>query len=198
MLATTYSGDEVSVFDNGATTRRVEWVRDGHGRELAYPRAAAAEFGASFTPPTDNLLLTGGADASLDDMVASTERGLLLTCLWYIREVDPTTLLLTGLTRDGVYLVEGGEVVGEVEQLPVQRVAARPAAPRHRGRRHRAHAAARVEGLVHPRRHAPAARARLPHDLGVAGPLMGSAHVSDLGRPGYPNHSRARSASWRA
>ena len=45
-------------------------------------------------------------------MVARTERGLLLTCLWYIREVDPQTLLLTGLTRDGVYLVEDGEVVG--------------------------------------------------------------------------------------
>jgi predicted Zn-dependent protease len=44
--------------------------------------------------------------------VAGVERGLLLTCLWYIREVDPTTLLLTGLTRDGVYLVERGEVVG--------------------------------------------------------------------------------------
>ena len=44
-----------------------------------------------------------------------TERGLLLTCLWYIREVDPATLLLTGLTRDGVYLVENGEVVAEVD-----------------------------------------------------------------------------------
>ena len=43
-------------------------------------------------------------------MIAATERGLLLTCLWYIREVDPQTLLLTGLTRDGVYLVENGEV----------------------------------------------------------------------------------------
>jgi predicted Zn-dependent protease len=45
-------------------------------------------------------------------MVARTERGLLLTCLWYIREVDPATMLLTGLTRDGVYVVENGEVVG--------------------------------------------------------------------------------------
>ena len=50
-------------------------------------------------------------------MVAGTERGLLLTCLWYIREVDPQTLLLTGLTRDGVYLVEGGEVVGAVNNF---------------------------------------------------------------------------------
>ena len=50
-------------------------------------------------------------------MVAATERGLLLTCLWYIREVDPQTLLLTGLTRDGVYLVEDGEVVGAVNNF---------------------------------------------------------------------------------
>jgi predicted Zn-dependent protease len=50
-------------------------------------------------------------------MVASTERGLLLTCLWYIREVDPQTLLLTGLTRDGVYLVEDGKVRGAVNNF---------------------------------------------------------------------------------
>lgn len=120
VLATTSSGDEVSVFDNGATTRRVEWITEGRVGELAYPRAAAAEFadtGARFAPPSDNLLLTGGTGATTADMVASTTRGLLLTCLWYIREVEPTTLLLTGLTRDGVYLVEDGEVVGEVNNF---------------------------------------------------------------------------------
>jgi predicted Zn-dependent protease len=62
----------------------------------------------------DNLLVDGGGTASLDDMIANTERALLLTCLWYIREVDPQTLLLTGLTRDGVYLVEDGAVRGAV------------------------------------------------------------------------------------
>ncbi|MDD7940755.1 metallopeptidase TldD-related protein [Actinomycetospora lutea] len=117
VLATTYSGDEVSVFDNGATTGRVEWVRDGEIATLAYPRAAAAEYDVPFAAPTDNLVLTGGEEATLEEMVASTERGLLLTCLWYIREVDPTTLLLTGLTRDGVYLVERGEIVGEVNNF---------------------------------------------------------------------------------
>ena len=50
-------------------------------------------------------------------MVAATERGLLLTSLWYIREVDPQTLLLTGLTRDGVFLVEDGEVTGAVNNF---------------------------------------------------------------------------------
>jgi predicted Zn-dependent protease len=114
-LTASSSGEGISVFDNGAPTRRIDWVHEGVVSELAYSRAEAAEFGTTFTPGGDNLLLTGGSGASISDMVASTERGLLLTCLWYIRLVDPTTLLLTGLTRDGVYLVEGGEVVGEVD-----------------------------------------------------------------------------------
>ncbi|MGH3883866.1 MAG: metallopeptidase TldD-related protein, partial [Pseudonocardiaceae bacterium] len=111
------SSDSVSVFDNGAPARRVDWLRDGTVNALAYPRAAAAELGGVFTPPPENLVLTGGSEASTDDLVARTERGLLLTCLWYIREVDPTSLLLTGLTRDGVYLVEDGEVVGQVNNF---------------------------------------------------------------------------------
>ncbi|MGQ0716396.1 MAG: metallopeptidase TldD-related protein [Pseudonocardiales bacterium] len=116
-LATSYSSDSVSVFDNGVPVRRVDWLRDGTVNALAYPRAAAAELGGVFTPPPENLVLTGGSDASTDDLVARTERGLLLTCLWYIREVDPTSLLLTGLTRDGVYLVEDGAVVGQVNNF---------------------------------------------------------------------------------
>ncbi|MGH3933083.1 MAG: metallopeptidase TldD-related protein [Pseudonocardiaceae bacterium] len=117
-LATAASDDSASVFDNGAPTHRVDWLSDGTINALAYPRAAAQELGGQFTPPPDNLLLTGGSSAaSIEDLVARTERGLLLTCLWYIREVDPTSLLLTGLTRDGVYLVEGGEVVGQVNNF---------------------------------------------------------------------------------
>ena len=76
-LSTSWSGDGLSVFDNGAPNRRVDWVREGVVHELGYSRAEAAEFGTAFTPPGENLLLTG-------------------------------------LTRDGVYLVEGGEVVAEV------------------------------------------------------------------------------------
>jgi predicted Zn-dependent protease len=61
----------------------------------------------------DNLtLVVPGASGTVEELVARTERGLLLTCLWYLREVDPATLLLTGLTRDGVYVVEDGVVVG--------------------------------------------------------------------------------------
>ncbi len=110
------SSETVSVFDNGLDVGRVDWIRDGVINALAYPRAAAREFNAPVAVPCSNLLMTGG-QASTADMVAATERGLLLTTLWYIREVDPTTLLLTGLTRDGVYLVEDGRVVGAVNNF---------------------------------------------------------------------------------
>jgi len=115
-VATTSSSERVSVFDNGLDIDRVDWIRDGTVNALAYPRAAAAEFDSPVAVPADNLLMTGGA-ASLADMVAATERGLLLTTLWYIREVDPTVLLLTGLTRDGVYLIEDGKVTGAVNNF---------------------------------------------------------------------------------
>ncbi|MGW0044335.1 metallopeptidase TldD-related protein [Rhodococcus sp. NPDC003348] len=116
-VATATSSETVSVFDNGMDASRVDWIRDGVINALAYPRHAAREFDAPVAVPGDNLLLTGGGKGTLDEMVARTERGLLLTTLWYIREVDPTTLLLTGLTRDGVYLVEDGEVTGAVNNF---------------------------------------------------------------------------------
>ena len=108
------SGSEVSVFDNGLPSTRTDWLRDGVLARLRYHRAGAAKSGVDMAPYIDNLILRcddrdGG---SLDDMVARTERGLLLTCLWYIRVVDPATLLCTGLTRDGVYVIENGRVVG--------------------------------------------------------------------------------------
>lgn len=116
-VATSASSEQASVFDNGMAAQRVDWLREGVISSLVYPRAAAAEFGATATVPGDNLLLTGGSAATVDEMIASTERGLLLTTLWYIREVDPATLLLTGLTRDGVYLVENGEVTAAVNNF---------------------------------------------------------------------------------
>ncbi|MGH3957995.1 metallopeptidase TldD-related protein [Mycobacterium sp.] len=115
-VAASASSETVSVFDNGMDIGRVDWVRDGVINSLAYPRATAAEFDAPVAVAADNLLMTGEI-VSLDEMIAATERGLLLTTLWYIREVDPTTLLLTGLTRDGVYLVEDGQVTAAVNNF---------------------------------------------------------------------------------
>ncbi|RKT11220.1 putative Zn-dependent protease [Streptomyces sp. 1114.5] len=114
------SGGDVSVFDNGEPVAATEWIREGVLHELITSRHAAGLTGLPVRPAIDNLVLETAEQESaptLDEMIARTERGLLLTCLWYIREVDPATLLLTGLTRDGVYLVENGEVVGAVNNF---------------------------------------------------------------------------------
>ena len=112
------SSADRSVFDNGLSLAPTRWIEDGRLATLRYHRAGAERSGAPVAPPIDNLILDlPGASGSVDDLVARTERGLLLTCLWYIREVDAATLLLTGLTRDGVYLVEDGQVVGAVNNF---------------------------------------------------------------------------------
>ncbi|NUP63504.1 MAG: TldD/PmbA family protein [Nonomuraea sp.] len=112
------SGRESSVFDNGLPLGRTDWIKDGRLEALLQTRYSAELSGLPVTPGIDNLIMSGpGGGRSLEEMIASTERGLLVTCLWYIRQVDPQTLLVTGLTRDGVYLVEQGEVVGEVNNF---------------------------------------------------------------------------------
>jgi predicted Zn-dependent protease len=62
-------------------------------------------------------LVFGGGDSSIEKMVASTERGLLVTRLWYIREVDPYEKVMTGMTRDGLFLVDNGRVTGAVRNF---------------------------------------------------------------------------------
>jgi predicted Zn-dependent protease len=115
-VAVSSSSETASVFDNGMEISQVDWIRNGVINALAYPRAIATKFDAKVAVAADNLVMTGGT-AELADMIAGTERGLLLTTLWYIREVDPTALLLTGLTRDGVYLIEDGEVTAAVNNF---------------------------------------------------------------------------------
>ena len=113
------SGGSSSVFDNGLTLTATDWIRGGKLENLMTSRHTASLIGAqAATPAVDNYVLSvDGATGSTDDLVAGLEHGLLLTCLWYIRMVDPQTLLLTGLTRDGVYLVENGEVTGAVNNF---------------------------------------------------------------------------------
>jgi predicted Zn-dependent protease len=113
------SSRQSSVFDNGFPLGPTDWIHRGELSALTQTRYTARLSGLPVTPAIDNLIFeTGDADApGMADMIARTGRGLLLTCLWYIREVDPQTLLLTGLTRDGVYLVENGEVTGAVNNF---------------------------------------------------------------------------------
>ena len=109
-----------SVFDDGLPLAPTDWIRDGVLTTLYASRHVAQASGMPVAPIIDNLTMTastGGSGASVDEMVARTDRGLLLTCVFYVRPVDPQTLLVTGLTRDGVYLIENGEVTGAVNNF---------------------------------------------------------------------------------
>ena len=69
----------------------------------------ANKTGVDYMPGGGNIIMTGGSE-SLEDMIASTRRGVLVTRLWYIRSLDPQTLLYTGLTRDGTFYIEDGKI----------------------------------------------------------------------------------------
>jgi predicted Zn-dependent protease len=102
-----------SAFDTGIKIDRSEIITDGVLTGLGSSRHAALEAKLPFTPLTDNIsLVDAQGQGSLSELAARMGNGLLITCLWYIREVDPQNLLLTGLTRDGVYVVSGGEIIG--------------------------------------------------------------------------------------
>jgi predicted Zn-dependent protease len=112
------SSDRSSVYDNGLPIGPTDWIADGRLTSLIQTRHTADITGQPTTPAVDNLVLeVDGAVGSESDLVGGLDDGLLLTCMWYIREVDPQTLLVTGLTRDGVYRVEGGEITGAVNNF---------------------------------------------------------------------------------
>ena len=104
------------VAQDGIPAERIYFVRNGVLENLRYSRYWAREQGKSPTPGPVNFLLESAAKpVSLEEMVQSTERGLLVSRFWYIRNVDPRTELLTGLTRDGVWFIEKGKI-----QYPVR------------------------------------------------------------------------------
>ena len=102
-----------SAFDTGLKINRSELISNGVLAALGSSRHAALEAKLPFTPLAENIsLIDSQGHGSLTELASRMGDGLLVTCLWYIREVDPQNLLLTGLTRDGVYVVTGGEIVG--------------------------------------------------------------------------------------
>lgn len=101
---------------NGMASKTLPWIERGVLRNLHYSRYWAKKQGKEPTGSAANLIMDGG-DAALEEMIASTERGLLVTRFWYIRVVDPMRCLLTGMTRDGLFLIEGGRLAGPVRQL---------------------------------------------------------------------------------
>jgi predicted Zn-dependent protease len=112
-VATAYTDATTSVFDNGASLQRAAVIDDGVLRHLLGSRWEATN-NDWVVAGADNLIVDAAGSGSLDDVIARTENALLVTCLWYIREVDQRSMLSTGLTRDGLFLVRDGAVVGEV------------------------------------------------------------------------------------
>ena len=127
-------GENISIFDDvchplqsgtafdgeGLPRQRVTLVEKGVVRNVVYSRQAAVQSGTQptghgFPLPNEygeapmNIVIAGG-DTSVEQMIASTERGILVTRLWYIREVDPYQKIMTGMTRDGTFLIEKGKV----------------------------------------------------------------------------------------
>jgi len=102
--------------EDGLPSRRTVWLEGGVVKTLRYSRYWAREKNAEPVPSPSNIILSGGT-ASLDDLISSTERGVLVTRFWYIRDVDPRTMLLTGLTRDGTFLIEKGRIVHPVKNF---------------------------------------------------------------------------------
>ncbi len=134
-------GDNITIWDDayhplqsgapydgeGVPRQKVLLVDRGVPKNLVYSRATAKKMktkptGHGFSLPNEygeapmNLVFSGG-DKSTDEMIRTTERGILVTRLWYIREVDPYEKILTGMTRDGTFLIENGRVSGGVRNF---------------------------------------------------------------------------------
>lgn len=100
--SSTWTGD-------GLPVKRTQWVEKGVVKNLSYSRYWASQKGVEPLPFSRGVIIEGG-NQSLEELIKSTEKGILVTRFWYIRSVDPQTLLLTGLTRDGTFYIENGEI----------------------------------------------------------------------------------------
>lgn len=101
---------------DGQVMEKTSWIEKGVVKNMAYSRYWAEKKGVKPVPYPNNVIVEGGT-ATLEEMIASTKQGILVTKLWYIREVDPQTLLLTGLTRDGTFYIENGKIKHPVKNF---------------------------------------------------------------------------------
>jgi predicted Zn-dependent protease len=103
---------------DGLAARPTTWIEKGVLRNLVYDRTWAKRQKKDPTPTAANQsLVMEGSDMTIEQMIRTTKRGLLVTFFWYIRPVDPQTLLNTGMTRDGLFLIENGEIAGPVQNF---------------------------------------------------------------------------------
>ena len=102
--------------NDGRAQEKITWIENGVIKNVYYSRFWAKKKGVKAVPFPGNGIMQGGTQ-STEELIASTERGILVTRTWYIRMVDPQTLLLTGLTRDGTFMIEGGKVTFPVKNM---------------------------------------------------------------------------------
>lgn len=100
----------------GLPLKRTVWIDRGVLKNLSYSRFWAQKQGKEPTAQPANLVMDGGS-ATMDDLIKGVDRGILVTRFWYIRMLDPQTLLFTGLTRDGLFLIEKGQVTRAIKNL---------------------------------------------------------------------------------
>jgi predicted Zn-dependent protease len=94
---------------DGYAHTRTHWIKDGVIANMFNTPYWAKKTKTDYVPRGGNLIMEGG-DESLEDMIKNTRKGILVTRLWYIRSLDPQTLLYTGLTRDGTFYIENGKI----------------------------------------------------------------------------------------
>src|SRR5829696_1924693 len=109
---------QTPILPDGTPAKPVTWVEKGVLKNLYYDQQYAARVNKPVTPATVNMsLVLEGSDQSVEQMIKSTRRGLLVSFFWYIRAVNQPTLLNTGMTRDGLFLIENGEIVAPVQNF---------------------------------------------------------------------------------
>jgi predicted Zn-dependent protease len=109
---------QTPIMADGTAARPVTWVEKGVLKNLYYDNQYAARAKKEPTRATPNMsLVLEGSNQSVEQMIKSTRRGLLVSFFWYIRAVDQPTLLNTGMTRDGLFLIENGEIAGPVQNF---------------------------------------------------------------------------------
>ncbi len=101
---------------DGLPVNKTSWIDKGVVKNLAYSQFWAQKKGVQAVPMPTNIIMEGGS-ASLEELIKSTEKGILVSRLWYIRMVDQQTLLLTGLTRDGTFYIENGKIKHPIKNL---------------------------------------------------------------------------------
>jgi predicted Zn-dependent protease len=109
---------QTPINDDGSAAKPVTWIEKGVLKNVYYDGATARREKKEPSPATPNMsLVVEGGTQTLEEMIKSTRRGLLVTFFWYLRPVDTVTLLNTGMTRDGLFLIENGEIAGPVQNF---------------------------------------------------------------------------------